>query len=122
MLVNDFGQVYPMSSQTSRDLGFTYQKPVHPALVLRNILICELSTRDWVAASKPQALGMVGKSHPQAALEAATLPVCFRKSRRELAILCRLLPAQFQSIFVFHRNNFALKAALFLVFGGYHPD
>jgi hypothetical protein len=26
----------------------------------------------WAAASKPKALGMVAKSHPQAALEVAT--------------------------------------------------
>jgi len=38
-------------------------------MVSHKIWIYGFPTRDWVASSKPQAMGMVGKSHPQAALE-----------------------------------------------------
>ncbi len=50
------------------------------------------SARNWVAASKPKALGMGGKSHPQAALEAATRSQSIHKFTCYAILVCLFVP------------------------------
>jgi hypothetical protein len=82
----------------------------HQCTKLESISYCFF---DWVAASKPKALGMVGKSHPQAALEAATHEVsassgaaCQIRINRLPKSICRISAwaedVYFNNMFPFH--------------------